>query len=159
MALYRQVYKMVVSGTASSTVFTDVPSRSMDPGEVLADLSAANRARANQPESNPKLLRAVKQVYPKVSTRPLTLHEVQHSALDPVRLSDSGLRLGDVVRSQEHHWKRTQRNIAGAIVRFEPVPPAQISIVGSDHWAYLNSGEGPVSLAIIEKVPAVSDDL
>ena len=69
-------------------------------------------------------------------------------------LGASGLRLGDVVRSTEQHWLKTRQNFAGAIVRFERVPARAIASVRSDYWVYLNSGQGPISLAIIEKVRA-----
>jgi hypothetical protein len=71
----------------------------------------------------------------------------------------SGLRLGDVVRSTNEHWRKTRQHLTGSIVRFEPVPERAISYVRSDHWAYLNSGDGPLSLAIIEKVPEHGEDL
>ncbi len=66
----------------------------------------------------------------------------------------TGLCLGDVVRSTDDHWRKTHQHLTGSIVRFERVPERAISYVRSDHWAYLNSGGGPVSLAIIEKVPS-----
>jgi len=84
---------------------------------------------------------------------------IQDAPANLVRLSDCGLSVGDVVRSQTHHWMRTGQAVTGAIVRFERVPDDQIDVVGSDYWAYLNSGEGPLSLAVVEKVIMSPDNV
>ena len=74
-------------------------------------------------------------------------------------LKASGLQLGDVVRSTDSHWERTQEDITGAIVRFERVSDHEARSVGSDHWVYLNSREEPISLAIIERAPNFGSSL
>ncbi len=149
-AFYQQIYKMVVSRTAPSAVFTDFQSLNAAKGTVAGDLLSLYRetVKTREPKQEPAGETVTKTVSNKTVAAP-----VQGPAPATIRLADSNLRLGDVVRSQEHYWKRTHRDVTGAIVRFEPVPDEQISFVGSDHWAYLNSGDGPVSLAVIEKVP------
>ena len=154
-AFYQQIYKMVVSGTASSAVFTDLQSLNAKNGEILRGLSQFYRQSAKP--LKPRQNSADKKVMQLESSRPISA-PVQVAVAGTIRLIDAGLRLGDVVRSQDHYWKRTRRQMTGAIVRFEPVPEEQIAFVGSDHWAYLNSGEGPVSLAILAKVPECCDE-
>lgn len=149
-AFYQQVYRMVVSGTASSAVFADLQSLNAGKGEVQGGLLSLYRHIVKSAE--PKADRAVEKVVSAQTSRPISA-PARDAVPGPVRLLDSGFRLGDVVRSHQNYWKRTRREISGAILRFEPVPAGQIAFVGSDHWAYLNSGEGPVSLAIIEQVP------
>jgi len=36
---------------------------------------------------------------------------------------------------------------------FEPVPDQAREAAGCDHWAYLSTGEGPISLSAIERLP------
>jgi hypothetical protein len=60
--------------------------------------------------------------------------------------------VGDLVRSNDQHWQRTGDHLTGSIIRFEKVPDSQIDVVGSRHWAYLNSGTGPVAISVLEKV-------
>ena len=149
-AFYQQIYRMFASDSASNAVFTDFQSLSAKNGEALRDSVRFYRQRVKPLEPKPN--RAHEDAVQVESSRPI-LAPVQDSAPGHVRLINSGLRLGDVVRTQEHYWKRTGREITGAIIRFEPIPGEQIAVAGSDHWAYLNSGEGPISLAILEKVP------
>lgn len=70
-----------------------------------------------------------------------------------------GLRVGDLVRSNEFHWLKTGQHLSGSIVRFETVPESQMQAAGGDQWAYLNSGEGPISTNVLEKVPAFYSQL
>jgi hypothetical protein len=69
------------------------------------------------------------------------------------------LSVGDVVRSKEKYWLKTGQHLSGAIVRLERVPKSQIQAVGSDCWAYLNSGEGPISTDLLEMAPSVHSQL
>lgn len=69
------------------------------------------------------------------------------------------LMVGDIVQSKEQHWLKTGQRLSGAIVRLEKVPEAQIQAAGCSYWAYLNSGEGPVSTELLEKVPSVHAQL
>jgi hypothetical protein len=63
------------------------------------------------------------------------------------------LEIGEVVRSTGQYWKETGRSLSGSIVRLEPVPDVQVAAAGSCYWAYLNTGEGPVSLSCLERCP------
>ena len=152
-AFYQQIYRMVVSGTAPSAVFTDLQSLKAANGAFLGDLLSLYRETVKLRDPKPD---GAVQKMAKIVVAKRVAPRVQDPAPVPVRLAGAGLRIGDVVRSQEHYWKRTQRDVTGAIVRFERVPDEQIHFVGSDHWVYLNSGEGPVSLAVVEKVPETS---
>jgi hypothetical protein len=76
----------------------------------------------------------------------------QRTASGPEMLRSIGLALGDVVRSNDQHWLKTGEHLTGKIVGIEQVPESQVPVVGSRHWVYLSSGEGPISTAILEKV-------
>ncbi len=86
-----------------------------------------------------------------VSGRPQPANELRHEI--------TGLRVGDVVRSKEKYWLKTGQHLSGAIVKLEKVPESQIQAVGSGYWAYLNSGEGPISLDLLEQAPSVHSQL
>ena len=73
---------------------------------------------------------------------------------DGLRKGVSDLKVGDVVRSKERYWLKTGQYLCGAIVRFENVPESQVQAAGCNCWAYLNSGEGPISVEILEKAPS-----
>ncbi len=127
-------------------------------GPILTDHNRSSRNHEGQtlpPEEKPldqvpELLSALSQA--------TAISEASEQVGHPqvVYREASGLCLGDVVRSTDDHWRKTHEHLTGSIIRFDPVPEGAISSVRSDHWAYLNSGGGPVSLAIIEKVPALN---
>jgi hypothetical protein len=83
----------------------------------------------------------------------------QRTGSGPATLRSISLALGDVVRSNDQHWLKTGQHLTGSIVGIEQVPESQIPVVGSRHWVYLSSGEGPISTAVLEKVPSEHDSL
>jgi hypothetical protein len=127
-------------------------------GSVLTDLDRSSRSYEVQTppplekplDQVPELLSALSQA----SAMSGASAKVSHPQV--VYREASGLCLGDVVRSTNDHWRKTHEHLTGSIIRFDPVPERAISYVRSDHWAYLNSGGGPVSLAIIEKAPELN---
>jgi len=108
-----------------------------------------------------KLLKEINMTGPtlKVVSGQSELSTTEHSANDGLRHEIPDLRVGDVVRSKETYWLKTGQHLTGAIVSLEKVPKSQIQAVGCDCWAYLNSGEGPISLAALEKVPSQLESL
>ena len=87
------------------------------------------------------------------------LSTTEHPSNGVLRHEMTDLRVGDVVRSKEKYWLKTGQHFSGAIVRFEKVPKSQSEAVGSDFWAYLNTGEGPISLDLLEQAPTMHSQL
>lgn len=81
------------------------------------------------------------------------------NAGDILDFQTQDLMVGDIVQSKEQHWLKTGQRLSGAILRLEKVPESQIQAAGCSYWAYLNSGEGPVSTELLEKVPSVHSQL
>lgn len=89
------------------------------------------------------------------------------AGLSPIETSAGGeadwqtqdFMVGDIVQSKEQHWLRTGQRLSGSILRLERVPESQVQAAGCTYWAYLNSGEGPISTELLEKAPSVHSQL
>ena len=147
--------KILESGAPAENILREIASLDSRERAELADSIEARQKHHD--ELSPEELARLDVISQLLSTLSLA-SAVGNATFAETAIETPRFKIGDVVRSSDAYWMQTGQHLAGAILRFEKVPAGQIEAAGSEYWAYLNSGDGPVSLAVLEKISTIRTD-